>query len=333
MRKLILIIYLLINTADGLVKEDNLYSANVPVLSREIDDSQRKRLVEEAWVTVLQKITGKIVVMKMNDVDKYLSKYAYNDVANDQVVLTINFDKNAINKYLIENNYKFMGEHRPLTIIWSKSSDINQNQELLQSIRAVAQAKGLSIVYPMLDMVDLEVLQHNVDDLQQFKIILQQASKRYAADEIIFVQSNRNQDKLQFDWQSFTSVWQLKTEGVNWQAQANLLIDSLMEQFIKRYVGSSDSYVKELEKITIKITNIIDLEDYVRVENYLQNLSFIKNLHAAKFQAGEVEFELKITGNKETLRNAISNSNILQELNQQNMVEHNNNVLFYTFRT
>ena len=59
-------------------------------------------------------------------------------------------------------------------------------------------------------------------------------------------------------------------------------------------------------------------------------LSFIKNLQATKFQAGEVEFELEVNGGKETIRNAIASSGILQENYSQNAIE--KNVLLYTLQ-
>jgi len=183
-------------------------------------------------------------------------------------------------------------------------------------------------MYPMFDMIDLEALQQITDDEQQLIMLIKQASKRYSVDEIIFVEYKPEENGSHF-WRSFTSDWQLKTEGVDFAAQANLLIDKMMESFIKRYAAGSCT-AKEKEVVVIKITNVINLEDYVRVENYLQNLSFIKSLQATKFQAGEVEFELVANGGKEFIKNAIASSGILQESYSKNSVDHN--VLLYTLQ-
>ena len=334
MRKIYLVLilyffYVVLNIATALVKED-LYSADIKVASREISPEQRKKLAEQAFSEVLQKITGKSKTLDIQNFDKYLSQYSYNDdVVGDQITLKISFDQKVINQSLSDNNYKFLGEYRPLTIIWSKSTEINHNQELLQKIVSLAKLNGLSIVYPMLDTVDLELLQQKTNNEQQLIMSIKQASKRYAADEIIFVESNMEKDGLRFLWRSFVSDWQLTTTGPDFSVQANLLIEKLMEHFVKRYAAGSYPS-KEKEVVIIKIVNIINLEDYVRVENYLQNLSFIKNLQATKFQAGEVEFELEVNGGKETIRNAIASSGILQENYSQNTTE--KNVLLYTLQ-
>ncbi|MGD0465108.1 MAG: DUF2066 domain-containing protein [Gammaproteobacteria bacterium] len=328
---LVLMLYLVfwvVGTANALIKED-LYSADIKVSSRELDEAQRKKLTEQALSEVLQKITGKVNTLDIKNVEKYLSKYSYNnDVVGDQIILKISFDQKIVSQALIDSNYKFLGEYRPLTIIWSKSPEINHNQELLQQILSLAKLNGLSVMYPMFDMIDLEALQQITDDEQQLIMLIKQASKRYSVDEIIFVEYKPEENGSHF-WRSFTSDWQLKTEGVDFAAQANLLIDKMMESFIKRYAAGSCT-AKEKEVVVIKITNVINLEDYVRVENYLQNLSFIKSLQATKFQAGEVEFELVANGGKEFIKNAIASSGILQESYSKNSVDHN--VLLYTLQ-
>ena len=328
----LLVLYLVslaVDSATALIKED-LYSVDIKVSSREVDVEQRKKLDEQAFSEILQKITGKTNTLAIQNVDKYLSKYSYNnDVVGDQIILKISFDQKMVNQALTDNNYKFLGEYRPLSIIWSKSPEINHNQELLQQIVSLAKLNGLSIMYPMFDMVDLEVLQQKTDDEQQLIMLLKQASKRYAADEIIFAECSKEETGSQLVWRSFTSDWHLKTDGADFSAQANLLIDKLMEGFIKRYAAGGQN-VDGKEVVIIKIINVINLEDYVRVENYLQNLSFIKSLQATKFQAGEVEFELTVNGGKESIKNAIASSGILQESYSQNSIDHN--VLLYTLQ-
>ena len=76
MRKIYLVLilyffYVVLNIATALVKED-LYSADIKVASREISPEQRKKLAEQAFSEVLQKITGKSKTLDIQNFDKYL---------------------------------------------------------------------------------------------------------------------------------------------------------------------------------------------------------------------------------------------------------------------
>lgn len=302
--------------AFALIKE-NLYSIDIKVESKDIDITQRNQLTEQAFAEVLQKITAKPKTLEIKDFDKYLSKYFYNQTSDNQTTLTIFFDQKAIHQDLINNKYKFLGEHRPLTIVWPKSLGLTNNQELLDKIVVTAKSNGLSIIYPMLDLIDLKLLNQSTDEQQLIQLI-KQASKRYSADEIIFVESNKSEEVLRFSWKSVTSNWQIETN------EPDVFVQNLMDNFIKRYALNKDK-----ETIFINIVNVINLEDYVRVENYLQNLSFVKNLQATKFQAGEVEFEVLLNGDKEAVRSAIANSSILRENHNKNLDQ---NVLSYSLQ-
>lgn len=332
MRKwLKIIIYIgVINNANALIKED-LYTAKLHIASKDISQEQPIRLKEQAFYEVIRKITGKsnIVDLKLDTkyIDKYLSQYAYHEVNPEQLILKISFDKKAINQELLEHNYKFLGEYRPLTIIWSKSAEIINNQELLKYIESIAKLNGLSIIYPMYDVVDLDYLQNNaVDDVQFIKLI-KQASKRYFADEIIFVNHIKEQSGLQFNWRSLSSDWQLNTDSHDYIEHANSLVDNLMQYFINVYVSGSYTAIDK-ETIIIKISNVINLEDYARVENYLQKLSFIQTIQATKFEPGEVEFEVVANGGKDSIKKAVAGNSMLSNVDY-NLPEDNLNVLSY----
>lgn len=315
-----------INNAIALIKED-LYNIQLKVPSKEIGKEKREHLITQAFYQVLQKITGKDNILASEQADQYLSKYAYQDINQGQFMLNISFDAVAINQQLLSHHYKFLGEYRPLTIIWSKSSDVNNNVELLQQIESVAKSKGLSIIYPMYDVLDLTALQQSsIDDLEFIKLITQ-ASKRYMADEIILVDLERIQDKSQLTWRSISDNWRLHTESNNDEEHAKIFIDNLMQYFINNYV--SDNYANnQKETIIIKITNVINLEDYARIENYLQNLSLVKTIHATVLEPGEAEFEVVASGGKEAIKKAIATSNILSYVNNQ-ISDNNSNILLY----
>ncbi len=77
--------FFIFELANALVKED-LYSANIKVLSKEISVEQRKNITEQAFSEILQKITGKPKTLTIQNVDQYLSQYAYSNIDNQTIL-------------------------------------------------------------------------------------------------------------------------------------------------------------------------------------------------------------------------------------------------------
>lgn len=332
-----LLILLTINTAHALLVED-LYSSEVQVPSKSITQEQKNTLTTQEFTKILKKITGKPKSLSLDNVDKYVSKYEYKDdkLINDKVILKISFDKVLINQTLIENKYVFLDEYRPVTIIWPKTSTVIESdliQELLQQILVVAKESGLPIVYPIFDLKEVEILHKDILD-DNFTDAIKQASKKYGADEIIIAECSTKDDILNINWKSIVNNWQFSDKIVEHNSvnleQANVFVDKLMEHFVHHYVGNNIKIPKEV--VLMKITNVINLEDYVKVEKYLQNLAVTNNLHATKFQAGEVEFEIVAIGGKQAIKNAISTNNLLQENYSNKYPDDNTNTLLYTLQ-
>jgi len=349
-----LLMFLMINTANALLVED-LYNAEIKVPSKSISLEQRNILIKQEFVKVLEKITGKPKSLSIEDVDKYVSKYEYMDTVvnqlkddeqpNNKTILKIYFDKKLINKALAENGHMFLDEHRPLTIIWPKSftaATFSPEQELLQQIIVLAKKRGLPIILPMFDLKEVEILHADPLDAKLTDSI-KQASKKYSADEVIIVECNTKDDVLHISWKSIINDWQfndqladinnidnqnVETKSINFAIQANLFIDKLMEHFVHHYtVGNNSAIAKEV--VLMKISNVINLEDYVQVEKYLQNLAVVNTFQATKFQAGEVEFSIVATGGKQAIKNAVSTNKLLQEEHNNN---HDDNTLIYTLQ-
>ena len=227
-----------------------------------------------------------------------------------------------INQSLAAKNQPFLGETRPLTIIWLKPT-LKERQELLEQIIDYAKIYSLPIVFPMFDLKELEILQEETIN----EPLIKQASKRYSADEIITVTFTKKDDSIYLDWKSLVSNWQLNAPYTEPKIQASLFTEKLMEHFIKNYSANTSKFLPK-EVITIKVANIINLEDYVKIENYLQNLTITKTLQTTKIQSGEVEFEVMAKGGKQAIRTAISANNFLQENHKNSSSD--SNALFYT---
>ena len=76
--------------------------------------------------------------------------------------------------------------------------------------------------------------------------------------------------------------------------------------------------------ILLKINNIQNLEDYVKVEKYLQELPITNSLYANKFQSEEVEFKIIVTGGKTAIKKALASNDLFRYEHDNENINNNN---------
>jgi hypothetical protein len=303
----------------------------VAVNNKSLEVTQRNNLIQQEISKLLFAMSNQEINLEVENPEQYVNRYEYVDIDND-VFLKIYFDKKLINTILTENKHRFLDDNRPLTIIWPKRStkDIIIVEQLLQQIASIAHKRKVPLVLPMLDVKEITMLHKDIVK-NNFNDLLKAASKKYFADEIITVDCNVEENILKIHWRSVINNWQFKhditiDDNINLTKEANLLLDQLMKNFLEKYVG--DNLVVNKEVIVMKINNIINLEDYVKIEKYLQNLSVVNSFSATKFQPGEIEFEIIAVGGKQSIINALATNELLQE--QPNTKNLNGNIIHYT---
>ncbi len=236
--------------------------------------------------------------------------------------LIISFDEKAVKNSLWRSKLPVWGKTRPATLVWLAVQDQNSRRlidsseslPLLEYMSKYAYKRGVPIVYPLLDLEDQINL--NVTDVWGgFKDSVISASERYQPEAI--VAARLYQDPFGI-WESRWSFYQ-DSEELQWRSSApdqdtaiQEGIDYLADKLAEHYAHVPTSGNENSTLITISDVN--NLADYDKVSRYLSSLSAIKKVFVSQVQMNEVIYQLDLRGSKNALKQAISLSKVLVEV-------------------
>jgi hypothetical protein len=159
----------------------NLYTATVDVDSQ--TDSERKSVTPTALADVLVKVTGRADVhtdptfsSMMSRSSRYVEQFRYVSAGRGEdrkLRLRFEFDRRLIDRDLQSNNIAIWGAERPrsLAVVVAKTANrrelIGSNSEsevalqIRESMKRAAAARGLQLLFPLLDLEDQQKLPVN----------------------------------------------------------------------------------------------------------------------------------------------------------------------------
>jgi len=233
--------------------------------------------------------------------------------------LVVSFDKQAVKNVLWKNKLPVWGETRPSTLLWIAVQDAEQRNlidvsepgPMLDYLSKLAIKRGLPLVYPLLDLEDQMNL--NVTDVWGgFKDHINNASARYQTEAVVSARLSLNSSGI---WQSRWSLYQGNDES-SWQINAVDLesavvygLDNIADKLAERYAHVSIS--SDENATLIYISDVNNLSDYEKINDYLSSLSAIKNIELRQVQANELVYRLELRSNKKVLKQAISLGKVL----------------------
>lgn len=233
--------------------------------------------------------------------------------------LVVSFDKQAVKNVLWKNKLPVWGETRPSTLLWIAIQDAEQRNlmdvsepgPMLEYLSKQANKRGLPLVYPLLDLEDQMNL--NVTDVWGgFKDHINNASARYQTEAVVSARLSLNSSGI---WQSRWSLYQGNDES-SWQINAVDLesavaygLDNIADKLAERYAHVSTS--SDENAALIYISDVNNLSDYEKINDYLSSLSAIKNVELRQVQANELVYRLELRSNKKVLKQAISLGKVL----------------------
>ena len=259
------------------------------------------------------------------------------EIEKPQQQLVVSFDEAAVKNSLWKRKLPVWGKTRPSTLFWVAIQDHDQRKmldasklsETLMLIKSYAEKRGVPVIYPELDVVDQRNI--NVTDVWGgFKSPLLGASERYKADAIISAQLLLDQNNV---WKTQWHLYQTGDES-SWQLSAPDLsvvidesIDKLASALADRYaqVASSD----DQNQFYINISDVMNLEDYEKINRYLKSLAAVKRVELAQIQSTELIYELKLRSNPKALKQAIALGKTLSTQDDPFSADVENNRLNY----
>lgn len=308
-----------VSTAHGVPVAD-LYVADVYVTSE--SDEQRLSGARSGLLQVLVRVSGTQDVVNAQEVrtalrspNRYYYQYSYR--ATDRTfqvgeeilpgrILRLSFEPNAVAGLLRDAGFPVWGSNRPSVLLWLAVRD-EQGRNLLSeadestlksTLNEQARARGLPLLYPLLDLEDTARISE-AEVWGAFLDRIEGASLRYNPDSIL---SGRIQQDPAGQWRASWSIqvdgeW-LRFEGAAASTQELLadVIDQLADRLAERYaVGSAKG------EIMLRVEDIASVSDYARVMDYLSNLAPVLDTAVIKLEGSDLEIKLSTEGQQEQL--------------------------------
>jgi hypothetical protein len=337
-RPFALALALLLSTTVHAEAVNDLYTAETPVKGQ--GAQARAAGQREAFAKVLVKVSGdrslpgkSAFAKALNDANSYVRQYSYramqaepettpnSEDAPDRL-LRVQFDETAVNQLLLGKGVPVWGSSRPLALIWlgierSGQRSLYQAEgdpDLRAALDQVADARGLPILLPLMDLEDRANLQVS-DVWGVFETAIRRASERYMPDVILV---GRLRHRGGSDWLADWSLFQADTVK-HWQSHARSrravategmqeMVDKLAARYAPRAVAQSNTTLR------LRVAGLNHLADYLLVKDYLSSLDSIQAMDLLSASPTEISFLVRVLVDRETLDRGIMLGRVLESL-------------------
>lgn len=294
----------------------DLYTIRVPVDQSEPD--WREQAYRRALSQVLVRVTGQRAAAGDPGLDALFEEPArlvqgYRRGADE--TLWVSFDGRAIAARLREAGRAVWGSERPVTLLWlavdrgggdrnliAAGDELPQTAIpgppeqlpdgadsdglLLQRVEDVARARGLPLVWPLLDAVDRESVAFS-DVWGGFEQPVLEASSRYGANSILLGRIDADGRQLP-RW-----TWYFGGEQRQWRASVEDAVHrvaDLMAGQLAAVGGERASLVR------LTVTGVDDLAAYADVSRYLASVSVVRELRLEQLADNALTYRLELLG-------------------------------------
>ena len=302
------------------VKVPGLYVAETAIMDQSAES--RKAATRTCLRMVLVKLTGeryvsgKIALLPiLEQAEKFVQQYHYREIQIEtsepakspatELHLVVKFDEETLNKSLRDSGIPVWDKERPSVLIWLVIERDNrrlfvgpeETPELLALLNERAQQRGVSILFPLMDLEDNARIQPS-DVWGGFRGPITAASARYNADIILTASvlspmrgiwegrwRSYGDDRVNNEWMTETDLLEVALEeGIDG------FIDTLATEFART------SIYTRLGDVEITVGDINSVEQYARLINYLKSLGSVSEIQVKEVRAGEVKLALTAHG-------------------------------------
>jgi len=293
---------------------NDIYRAQIPVEDQ--SETARRAALEAGLISVVDRATGSSDWRQLLSEKKLVShtqllleQFGY--VQSGSVLrVDVRFSDNAVNALLAQYGISVWGENRPRVLFWiaiesaKGRSVISENTRpgMVDRLQRALSYWGIPGLTPLMDIEDNSRL--NVSDLWGFfDRPVELASKRYASDAFVMARVNRDAGGR------WNLMWQLRAEGETidegllearstreWIETLSARVSSSLASIYAVQLNSSASVTDDVNTLLLAVKGIQSFEDYVDVYRLLKSLAPVKEAFPHKVLAGEVQFELSLTG-------------------------------------
>lgn len=318
-----------------------LYSQQIPVTND--GEAERNRAFREAFAAVVVKVSGdprwlenlaieRAIAQAQNYVEatSYISESIQLPLEDntlpldsdeeqfytaEQRIISVNFAAALINELLADAGIPVWDDNRPSVLVWmvlqNSAGDrefltVGSNPEIIKLMQDFATARGLPIIFPVLDFEDRSSLSENIAwNLDEAAI--SSASERYGADSILagrlhFTASGELVGLWQFRFQEETDVF----DGFDSELKPYLYdpLNRITTQLAGYFAILPESI--DGDTVRLRIDGIKNLNDYSSLLNYVENLGLVATVTTAEVDGERIELQLSLVGDTRQLYEQIA---------------------------
>lgn len=311
--------------AAAAVEMNSLYTVEVPLDSA--DPEARNLAFQVALSEVLVRVTGSTAVIESGQMatlfpnpGRYVSQYR----PGPDSTLVISLDGPAIENLLRQAGASIWAGDRPLTLIWiavdrgqgdreivaaddqdrlpQDARAIDRNRLLRERISDAARHRGIPVVFPLLDIEDLENISFS-DIWGGFDDLLLQASMRYEAESVLV--GRIRPESLQEDrW-----TWYHAGRRTGWYGEAEEMIHLLADSLAAQYAITGP---EPFDTIRLTISGITSVRAFGRVQQMMENLRGVQAVMLNAVDGDRIFYEVQLRGGPQRLLRALELSNLLE---------------------
>jgi uncharacterized protein len=317
------------------VRVPGLYESEVPVQDQ--GAASRRQAVEQAMKQVLVKLTGdrnaatRVALSPVIDTaENYVQQYRYlqvaegeNLAAGSKLRISIQFDDANLDNALRNLGIQVWGRERPSTLIWIAMEDEvsrrilqpAEDPDIFHKIDQRARARGIVMINPLFDLQDNSNLRAS-DIWGGFHFTVKSASKRYYPDLIL---TGKISSPLPGIWEALWTGYldekerTFSTEGSYLESVLNEGIDGIADLIAVNFARGT---MAEIGDAILRVIDVISLQQYAKVLNYLQSLSPVTDVEVIRLSTGNVVFKISAHGGEAAITQAINFGRILESVSE-----------------
>jgi hypothetical protein len=303
----------------------NPYQGNIAVAKQ-----NEEELKELALKQVLVKVSGNAEIAELEESklllqksETLLSQYGYQTLHNTRYFTAV-FDKQQVNRALIDMQQPVWGETRPATLIWlvNDNGDVRQlvsdNMISREGGGKIATAfleqqhnRGITLQFPLMDLEDNLAL--SISDVSgRFYQPIMQASMRYGVEHFVIADLKQlGEERWSLSWQLVQSSSAGKQSRVlvseKERGKRLALVTSMVNKIADYYASQYAILENQGEKFsqTIYVQGVSSLVQLTQLNSVLDNLFSVASFEISSVQGSQLAIDIKINGGLTSFKNGL----------------------------
>ncbi len=308
------------------VEVPTLFTAEVP-LDEEANDP-RADAHKAALREVLLRVSGSDLAADEERVMALFpnpSSYVTQFRPGEEDTLWVAFDGQAIERVLRNAGQTVWGSDRPLTLVWlavdwgqgereligaddpdrlqAESRSIDRNKLLRERMLDIAERRGLPLLFPLLDTIDLQSVTFS-DIWGGFDERVLEASERYDVNSILIGRIRPTSSRRE-NWSYYFGG-----DERSWNGPPEAIVGEVADLLAAEFAVGGDA---PIETVELTVSGVVSVEAYGGLQNLLGGISLIEAYRVTQVAGDRVTCRVDIRGGEERLRRALRFNGLVEQ--------------------